>query len=74
MVKEALENGPSRGGVAECIAHFGADMQAISAKVAGLVENLELRHPSFCKWLNVTGFGNDKTMIAAFLLWAERKT
>lgn len=72
-LSHALANGPSPGGVAETMKHFGSETAAISMKVAPLVEGMETRHPGFSKWLNVTGFGNDKDMIAAFLLWAERR-
>lgn len=69
----ALDNGPSRGGVRETMAHFGAELNVKLALTAEIVDGLEISVPGFKKWLELTGFANDLTMIKGFVAWAEYK-
>jgi hypothetical protein len=72
-IRNALANGPSRGGVDESIKYFGADLNIKLALTAEIVDALEISAPGFKKWLELTGFANDKTMIRGFVEWAEFK-
>lgn len=72
-IGNALEKGPSRGGVQESIAYFGKEIDVKLAITAGIVDALEITMPGFKRWLQLTGFGNDKTMIRGFVAWAEHK-
>jgi hypothetical protein len=69
----ALENGPSKGGIADAIKYFGFkdtnDPRLVAT--AGIVDGLEISMPGFKKWLEMTGFGNDKMMLRGFIAWAE---
>jgi hypothetical protein len=76
-IHRALNNGPSRGGVRETMAHFGHELNVKLALTAEIVDGLEISMPGFKKWLELTGFGNDLNMIKGFVAWAEyrcRKT
>lgn len=70
-IRKALEKGPSRGGYAEAARYFGNEFQAKLLLTVPIVEACEVSMPGFGKWLNDTGFGNDKTMIKGFVAWAE---
>lgn len=70
-IGNALANGPSRGGFAEAKAFFGTAFEPKLALTAMIVDGLEITVPGFKKWLELTGFGNDKTMIRGFVAWAE---
>jgi hypothetical protein len=70
----ALANGPSRGGATEAMKYFGSELDLKLALTAEIVDALEISVPGFKKWLNLTGFGNDKTMIKGFVAWAEYKS
>jgi hypothetical protein len=70
-IRNALENGPSRGGVAESIAYFGDRLDALLKMTAMVVDGMEITVPGFKTWLVETGFGNDKTMIKGFVKLAE---
>jgi hypothetical protein len=70
-IRNALSNGPSPGGVAESVAYFGAELDLKLKLTAGIVDGLEVSLNGFKKWLEITGFGNDKTMIRGFVAWAE---
>jgi hypothetical protein len=72
-IRNALHNGPSRGGAAESIKFFGNELDVKLALTAEIVDALEISAPGFKKWLELTGFGNDKTMICGFVEWAEFK-
>ena len=72
-ISNALHNGPSRGGAAESIKFFGAELDVKLHLTAEIVDALEISAPGFKKWLQLTGFGNDKTMIRGFVEWAEFK-
>lgn len=72
-IHRALANGPSRGGVRETMAHFGAELNVKLALTADIVDGLEISVPGFKKWLELTGFANDLTMIKGFVAWAEYK-
>lgn len=73
LISKALSNGPSRGGVRETMNHFGAELNVKLALTAEIVDGLEISVPGFKKWLELTGFANDLTMIKGFVLWAEYK-
>lgn len=70
-VRRSLEQGPSRGGAAEAIAHFGAELDGLLKTTAQIVDGLEISVPGFKRWLVDTGFGNDVNMIKGFVKWAE---
>jgi hypothetical protein len=72
-IRNALHNGPSRGGADESIKFFGAELDVKLALTAEIVDALEISAPGFKKWLELTGFANDKTMIRGFVEWAEFK-
>lgn len=72
-IHRALDKGPSRGGVMETMAHFGAELNIKLALTAEIVDGLEVSVPGFKKWLELTGFANDLTMIKGFIAWAEFK-
>src|ERR1700676_1747800 len=72
-ISNALHNGPSRGGAAESIKFFGAELDVKLHLTAEIVDPLESSAPGFKKGLQLTGFGNDKTMIRGFVEWAEFK-
>ena len=72
-IRNALHNGPSRGGAAEAMQFFGAELDVKLHLTAEIVDALEISAPGFKKWLQLTGFGNDKTMIRGFVEWAEFK-
>lgn len=55
------------------MAFFGKDWDATLLLTVPIVEACEVSLPGFGKWLNWTGFGNDKTMIRGFVAWAEHK-
>lgn len=73
-IRNALDNGPSRGGAAETIRYFGTELDVKLAITAQIVDALEISVPGFKKWLELTGFANDKTMIRGFVAWAEHKS
>jgi len=70
-ISNALHNGPSRGGAAESIKFFGSELDVKLHLTAEIVDALEVSAPGFKKWMELTGFGNDKTMIRGFVEWAE---
>jgi hypothetical protein len=70
-IRNSLANGPSRGGIKETLAYFGKADAAFLAPTAPIVDAIELKVPGFKKWLEATGFANDKTMCKGFLKWAE---
>ena len=72
-IRNALENGPSRGGANEALRYFGKELWIKLALTAQIVDGIEISVPGFKKWLQLTGFGNDKTMIRGFVAWAEHK-
>lgn len=74
LIVQSLQNGPSRGGIVETQKFFGKDLMVKLRMTAQIVDALEISMPGFKKWLELTGFGNDKTMIRGFVAWAEHKT
>lgn len=74
LILNALEAGPSRGGAAEAMQYFGAEIDVKLHLTAEIVDALEISAPGFKKWLQLTGFANDKTMIRGFVEWAEFKS
>lgn len=70
-IRNALSNGPSAGGIAESVEYFGDALDLNLKITAGVVDGLEVSLNGFKKWLEITGFGNDKTMIRGFVVWAE---
>lgn len=67
----ALDQGPSRGGAMEAMRHFGDGLNVKLALTAEIIDGLEIAKPGFKKWLELTGFANDVTMIKGFVAWAE---
>jgi len=72
-IEKALANGPSRGGYAEALSFFGNEFDLKCKLTAPIVEACEVSLPGFGRWLELTGFGNDKSMICGFVAWAEYK-
>lgn len=72
-IRNALDNGPSRGGADEAMQYFGDELWTKLMLTAQIVDGIEISVPGFKKWLQLTGFGNDKTMIKGFVAWAEHK-
>lgn len=72
-IRNALDSGPRRGGALEAMKFFGNELDLKLALTAEIVDALEISVPGFKKWLYLTGFGNDKTMIKGFVAWAEYK-
>lgn len=72
-IRNSLDAGPSRGGLQEMLRYFGwADLNHPSLVLtAQVVDGIEITFPGFKKWLELTGFGNDKTMVKGFVAWAE---
>lgn len=72
-IRTALEHGPSRGGLAEAMRHFGwTDTNHPSLVLtAQIVDGIEITLPGFKRWLELSGFGNDRRMIQGFIAWAE---
>ena len=73
LIGLALANGPSRGGAMDTINHFGAELQTCLALTAEIVDGIEIAVPGFKKWLELTGFANDLSMVKGFVAWAEHK-
>lgn len=73
QIKNALQNGPSRGGYVEAAQYFGKEFDTKLKLTVPIVEACEVSMPGFGKWLEQTGFGNDVEMIKGFVLWAEFK-
>lgn len=73
LIVKALEHGPSRGGAVEAMRYFAGELQAKLAITAEIVDGLEIAVNGFKKWLELTGFANDLTMIKGFVAWAEYK-
>jgi hypothetical protein len=73
--RNALDAGPDRDGAQGAIRYFGneLDLNLKLKLTAQMVDNLEVAMPGFKRWLQVTGFGNDKTMIKGFVKWAEQE-
>jgi hypothetical protein len=71
FLDQALGDGPARDGLTESIKFFGNELDTKLRMTAQIVEGLEITMPGFAHWLMLTGFGNDKTMIRAFVAWAE---
>lgn len=69
--RNALDAGPDREGAQGAIRYFGNQLDLNLKLTAQMVDNLEVAMPGFKRWLQVTGFGNDKTMIKGFVKWAE---
>jgi hypothetical protein len=69
--RNALDAGPDREGANGAIRYFGNALDLNLKLTAQMVDNLEVAMPGFKRWLEVTGFGNDKTMIKGFVKWAE---
>lgn len=67
----SFDNGPDRDGAQGAISYFGNDLDLKLKLTAQMVDNLEVAMPGFKRWLEVTGFGNDKRMIRGFVAWAE---
>lgn len=72
-IHRSLRDGPSRQGAAETMAYFGERMKEVMVLTAPIVDTLEVAMPGFKRWLEVTGFGNDKTMFKGFVKWAENR-
>lgn len=70
-IVRALDHGPSRGGVRETMSYFGVELNIKLALTAEIVDGIEISVPGFKKWLELTGFANDLTMIKGFIAWAE---
>lgn len=66
---QAFEAGPDREGVQGAIRYFGKDLDLYLKVTAQMVDNLEVAMPGFKRWLEVTGFGNDKNFIKGFIRW-----
>lgn len=73
LIARALTAGPSRGGAVEAMRHFGPALQVNLVLTAEIIDGLEIAVPGFKKWLELTGFANDLTMIKGFVAWAEFK-
>lgn len=73
LISKALNNVPSRGGVRETMNHFGTELNIKLALTAEIIDGIEIAVPGFKKWLELTGFANDLTMIKGFVAWAEFK-
>jgi hypothetical protein len=74
LIVQSLDNGPSSKGYIETVQYFGNELDAKLRITAQIVDGLEIAVPGFKKWLEVTGFGNDKTMTRGFVAWAEHKS
>lgn len=72
-IHHALRDGPSYRGAAETMEYFGARMQEVMVLTAPIVDTLEVAMPGFKAWLEISGFGNDKTMFKGFVKWAEHR-
>ena len=73
LIFRSLEQGPSRGGAIETISHFGAELPTKLALTAEIIDGMEIAVNGFKKWLELTGFANDLTMVKGFVAWAEYK-
>jgi len=73
LIMNALEQGPSRGGAVEAMRFFGPELQTKLALTAEIIDGMEIAVNGFKKWLELTGFANDVTMIRGFVEWAEYK-
>ena len=69
----ALDRGPSRGGAMQTMRHFGKELSTKLALTAQIVDAMEITRPGFKRWLELTGFANDLTMVKGFVAWAEFK-
>jgi hypothetical protein len=70
-IRNALIDGPSRGGALESMQHFGKDLDVKLKVTAPIVDSLEVSCPGIKQWLAATGFGDDKNMIKGFIAWSE---
>lgn len=73
LFHKAIHAGPSTGGAVEAMRYYGGTLQANLLLTAEIIDGLEIAVPGFKKWLELTGFANDLTMIKAFVAWAEFK-
>jgi len=73
LIGLALMAGPARDGVAASLLRFGSreKLQAVLVGTEMVITGLEMSCPGFKQWLDVTGFGNDPTMIEGFAAWAD---
>lgn len=74
LICRALLVGPDRDGIAACMRRFGSaeHLQAALAGTESIIDGLEVTCPGFKRWLDLTGFGNDPTMVEGFAAWVER--
>jgi hypothetical protein len=73
LVIDALTAGPSRGGALEAMRYFGPLLQVELVHTAQIIDGLEVSMNGFKRWLELTGFANDVTMIKAFIEWSHYK-
>ena len=70
-VMNALNDGPSRGGMKEAQQTLGDDLHPLLLRTVPLVEYLESQCKGMKRWLELTGFGNDVNLIKVFVKWAD---
>jgi hypothetical protein len=70
-IRNALEKGPDRDGAEGAIRYFGNKLNYMLEITAPVIDGLEVTIPGLKRWLELTGFGNDKTFIKGFVAWAE---
>lgn len=73
FIHRSLRDGPSLKGAAETMEYFGSRLDEVMTLTAPIVDTLEVAMPGFKRWLEITGFGNDKTMFKGFVKWAENR-
>lgn len=72
LVRTALDQGtPMGGGADEAVRYFGKSIAEIGYITAPLVTALSGMIDGFVEWLELTGFGDDRFLIKAFIVWAE---
>lgn len=71
LIHRALDQGPSRGGALEAMRYFGPELQCKLELTGDIIDGLEIAVNGFKRWLELTGFANDVTMIRGFVAWAE---
>ncbi len=74
----ALSQTPQTNAREEAERHFGAELPELVKILTPLITGLENYFDSigaegFVRWLDVTGYGNDKAMISAMVEWATMK-
>lgn len=74
MLSDVLADGPMPDGAKKAAAYYKFELQNVLIKTVPVVDELEWFRPGFKRWLDATGFGNDRRVIAAFAHWSDMES